>query len=101
MISWTDKVFGVTEDTRAEAERRKTYVQVLDHLPAGGVVDDLRADGSHVKIYIQQPQAGSARRGVNSRKDEPRGGLAACSRTPRAVLRAAGQIRGCARRVHP
>jgi hypothetical protein len=54
MPGWIDKVLGVTEDTRAEAERRKTYTRVLDHLPAGGVVDHLHADGSHLKIYIAQ-----------------------------------------------
>ncbi|MET7996774.1 hypothetical protein ABZU76_38440 [Amycolatopsis sp. NPDC005232] len=53
MVGWTDKIIGITENTRTEVERRKTYVQVLDHLPEGGVVDDLRADGSHLKIYIQ------------------------------------------------
>lgn len=41
MPGWFDKVLGVTEDTRAEAERRKTCTRVLDHLPTGGIVDHL------------------------------------------------------------
>lgn len=53
MAGWTDKFLGITEDTRTEVEHRKTYLQVLEHLPAGGVVDHLHADGSHLKIYIQ------------------------------------------------
>jgi hypothetical protein len=53
MAGWTDTALGVTEETRAEREHRKTYVKVLDHLPACGVVEHRRADGSHLKIYIQ------------------------------------------------
>lgn len=56
MVGWTDAALGVTEGTRAEREHRKTYVAVLDHLPARGVVEHRRADGSHLKIYIQPDQ---------------------------------------------
>jgi len=59
MAGWTDAALGVSEETRAERERRRTYLDVLDHLPEHGVVDDRRADGSHLKIY-KLPGFGSA-----------------------------------------
>lgn len=53
MASWADTARGVTDGTRAEREHRRTYLEILDHLPAGGLVEHRRADGSHLTIYIQ------------------------------------------------
>lgn len=58
MAGLTNKLIEMRAWTQSERERRVTYVEVLRHLPAGGVVDDLRADGSRTLIYIHIPMAG-------------------------------------------
>ncbi|NKE58923.1 hypothetical protein FXN61_19745 [Lentzea sp. PSKA42] len=53
MIGWLDKVLDIRAGTLAERERRTTYVEVLRNLPDRSTVDDQKADGSRLLIYIQ------------------------------------------------
>ncbi|MFD4642396.1 hypothetical protein ACFWN2_34165 [Lentzea sp. NPDC058436] len=52
-IGWIDRMLDITASASAEKQRRGTYVEVLRYLPDGGVVDDQKADGSRLVIYIQ------------------------------------------------
>jgi hypothetical protein len=67
MAGWTDAALGVAGNTREEREHRKTYVDVLDHMPDGGVVEHHRADGSCLKISI----AGASSRGASVSDEKP------------------------------
>ncbi len=60
MTGLIGKMLDSRSRNQGERERRSTYVEVLRNLPDRGVVDDLRADGSRMIIYILPPRPETA-----------------------------------------